>query len=55
MSRNIKTLDKYLEMLIRKGLLVSDNSSSADFSAEIKGLSYNSKAVSPGTLFVCKV
>ncbi len=54
MSRNIKTLDKYLEMLKTEELLVSDNSSSADFSIEIKGLSYNSKHVSEGTLFVCK-
>ena len=54
MSRTIKTLDKYLEMLRAEELLVSDNSSSADFDIEIKGLSYNSKHVTEATLFVCK-
>ena len=54
MSRNVKNLDKYLEMLKTEELLVSDNSSSADFNIEIKGLSYNSKHVTEGTLFVCK-
>ena len=54
MSRNVKNLDKYLEMFKTEELLVSDNSSSADFNIEIKGLSYNSKHVTEGTLFVCK-
>ncbi|MBR6473768.1 MAG: UDP-N-acetylmuramyl-tripeptide synthetase [Firmicutes bacterium] len=54
MSRNIKTLFEYLEMLEKEGLLVSDNAASADFSIEIKDLSYNSKRVKEGALFVCK-
>ena len=41
-------------MLRDKGLLKEDNSSTADFSIEIRGLSYNSKHVTEATLFVCK-
>ena len=51
MSRNYKTLDKYYKMLSDEGLLVNYSSES---NVLIKGLSYNSKHVTEGTLFVCK-
>ena len=51
MSRNYKTLDKYYKMLSDEGLLVNYSSES---NVLIKGLSYNSKHITEGTLFVCK-
>ena len=54
MDLNFKTLNDYKIMLDSLGLLVSDNSSSADFGILIKGLTYNSKKAKEDGLFICK-
>ena len=50
----MKKLSEYLNMLAESGLWTKDNSDSADFSQEIRDVSYNSLEAGQGTLFICK-
>ena len=49
-----KKLTEYLIMLTKQNLAAGDNSSAADFAVKVTDVSYNSKEVAPGTLFICK-
>ena len=49
-----KELTEYLIMLTKQNLAAGDNSSAADFAVKVTDVSYNSKEVVPGTLFICK-
>lgn len=54
MERNIHTIGEYLELLERRGLLAGPVPEDLDRSAPVELVSYDSRDVVPGTLFICK-
>ena len=53
MAQSIRPLGDYLDLLEQRGLLVS-RPAGLDLTAPVALVSYDSRQVVPGTLFVCK-
>ena len=54
MDQTIHTLGEYLDILEQKGLLAAELPENLDRSAPVPLVSYDSREVIPGTLFICK-
>ena len=54
MDQTIHTLGEYLDLLYRNGLLAAALPENLDRSAPVPLVSYDSREVVPGTLFICK-